>query len=71
MNTALYQNSFRKINSAISIRNNIIHEGSAPTLSHADVIDYKNCFMKSAEGLEQHVLSKQVDYYGKVAYQIG
>lgn len=68
VNTTLYQDSFRKINSAISIRNNIIHEGSAPTLSHADVVDYKDCFLNFAEGLELHVISKQIDYYGKVVY---
>ena len=68
--TTTYQDSFRKINSAISIRNNIIHEGSAPTLSHVDVVDYKGSFLKFAEGLEQHILSNQENYYSKVVYNI-
>lgn len=68
VNSAIYQDAFRKINSAISIRNNIIHEGSAPTLSHTDVVDYKKWFLRFANGLEQHVLSSQANYYGKVVY---
>lgn len=66
--TATYQDSFRKINSAIAIRNNIIHEGSAPTLSHANVIDYKECFLRFAEELENHLISEQAYYYGRVVY---
>lgn len=68
VNTVTYQDSFRKINSAISIRNNIIHEGSAPTLSHVDVVDYKSSFLKFAEGIEQHILNNQLSYYGKIVY---
>lgn len=68
VNTTIYQDAFRKINSAISIRNNIIHEGSAPTLSHADVVDYKEWFIRFANGLEEHVVSNQANYYGKVIY---
>lgn len=59
---------FRNINSAINIRNNIIHEGSAPNLSHNDVIMYKNDFLKFATELELHVLANQENYYGKVYY---
>ena len=59
---------FRNINSAINIRNNIIHEGSAPNLSHNDVIMYKNDFLKFATDLELHVLANQEKYYGKVYY---
>ena len=59
---------FRNINSAINIRNNIIHEGSAPNLSHNDVIMYKNDFLKFAGDLELHVLANQENYYGKVYY---
>lgn len=59
---------FRNINSAINIRNNIIHEGSAPNLSHNDVIMYKNDFLKFATDLELHVLANQENYYGKVYY---
>lgn len=66
--SASFIGPFRKINSAIYIRNNIIHEGSAPTLSHSDVITYKNEFLNFANGLEQHVLANQVLYYGKEYY---
>ena len=61
---------FRNINSAINIRNNIIHEGSAPNLSHNDVIMYKNDFLKFAGDLESHVLANQEKYYGKVYYRL-
>lgn len=63
-----FRDPFRNINSAINIRNNIIHEGSAPNLSHNDVIMYKNDFLKFATDLELHVLTNQEKYYGKVYY---
>lgn len=63
-----FKDPFRNINSAINIRNNIIHEGSAPNLSHNDVIMYKNDFLKFASDLESHVLANQEGYYGKVYY---
>lgn len=63
-----FKGPFRNINSAINIRNNIIHEGSAPNLSHNDVIMYKNDFLKFATDLELHVLASQEKYYGKVYY---
>lgn len=63
-----FRDPFRNINSAINIRNNIIHEGSAPNLSHNDVIMYKNDFLKFATDLELHVLANQEKYYGKVYY---
>lgn len=66
--TPIFKDSFRKINSAISIRNNIIHEGTAPTLSHADVKTYKNSFLDFADALEQHVMTDQIRYYGKEHY---
>ena len=65
-----FKEPFRNINSAINIRNNIIHEGSAPNLSHNDVIMYKNDFLKFATDLELHVLAKQVNYYGKEYYAL-
>lgn len=68
VNTDSFQEAFKKINSAISIRNNIIHEGSAPTLSHADVILYKQEFIKFADELEKHILANQNTYYGKIYY---
>ena len=68
--SACFKDSFRKINSAISIRNNIIHEGSAPTLSHADLIDYKSSCLSFAEGLENHILTNQVSYYSKEYYRV-
>lgn len=63
-----FQEPFRKINSAINIRNHIIHEGSAPSLSHEDLIKYKKEFLKFADGLEQHVLKNQTAYYGRIYY---
>lgn len=63
-----FKDPFKKINSAISIRNNIIHEGSAPMLNHGDVNSYKKEFVNFAKELEKHVLSNQVEYYGKVYY---
>lgn len=68
VSSQLYQESFGKINSAINIRNNIIHEGTAPTLSHSDVISYRDNFLNFADGLENHVLGKQMDLYGKIVY---
>lgn len=59
---------FRKINSAINIRNNIIHEGSTPSLTHVDLVAFKDEFLKFANNLEQHVLSNQMAYYEKVLY---
>lgn len=66
--TDIYKNAFRDINSVISIRNNIIHEGSAPTLSHEDVIRYKSGILKFAEELEHHIVNNQLGYYGKIIY---
>lgn len=60
---------FQKINSAISIRNNIIHEGSAPTLSYEDLKIYKNAFLQFADGLEKHIIKNQELYYGTMFYQ--
>lgn len=68
VNSSDYQEAFNEINSAISIRNNIIHEGTAPTLSLEDVIKYKNGFLKFANSWEQFVISKQNEYYGRVVY---
>lgn len=70
VNSSSFKDSFRSINSAISIRNNIIHEGSAPNLSHNDVIKYKNAFLKFATELESHVLANQEKYYSKVYYTL-
>ena len=61
-----FKNSFKKINSAISIRNNIIHEGSAPTLSYKDMLDYKQSFLDFANALEKHIIENQSQYYGKI-----
>lgn len=69
VSSAVYLDSFKKINSAISIRNNIIHEGAAPTLSYVDVVEYKSWFLKFANGLEQHVLNNQEMYYGREVYR--
>jgi len=66
--TKAFKDSFKVINSVISIRNNIIHEGSAPTLSLADIITYKKCFVDFANELENHVLAHQIDYYGREYY---
>lgn len=63
-----FKDPFKKINSAISIRNSIIHEGSVPMLSHGDVSSYKQEFVKFAEALENDVLRNQVTYYGKEYY---
>lgn len=68
VNSSDFQGPFKKINSAISIRNSIIHEGSAPMLSHGDVSFYKQEFIRFAESLENNVLSNQVTYYGKEYY---
>ena len=64
-----FKEPFKKINSAISIRNNIIHEGSAPTLSYEDLKIYKKAFLQFADGLQKHVIEKQELYYGTVFYQ--
>lgn len=64
-----FKEPFQKINSAISIRNNIIHEGSAPTLSYEDLKIYKNAFLQFADGLEKHIIKNQELYYGTVFYQ--
>ena len=63
-----FQDNFKMINSAINIRNNIIHEGSAPTLSIDDLKKYKNVFLSFADSLEQFVLSCQVTLYDKIYY---
>ena len=68
VDSSSFKAPFRNINSAINIRNNIIHEGSAPTLSHNDVIIYKNDFLKFANDLESYVIANQVTYYGKEYY---
>jgi hypothetical protein len=68
VNSNGFQDHFKKINSAISIRNSIIHEGSAPMLSHGDVLSYKLEFLRFAEALEKNVLRNQISYYGKEYY---
>ena len=68
VNSPSFQDPFQKINSAINIRNNIIHEGSAPTLTHTDVITFKDEFKKFADGLEQYVMNNQITLYGKKYY---
>ena len=68
VDSSSFKEPFRNINSAINIRNNIIHEGSAPNLSHNDVIMYKNDFLKFTTDLELHILANQEKYYGKVYY---
>lgn len=64
-----FKEPFQKINSAISIRNNIIHEGSAPTLSYEDLKIYKNAFLQFADGLQEHIITNQELYYGSAFYQ--
>lgn len=63
-----FTDPFKKINSAINIRNNIIHEGSAPSLTHIVLGTYKDAFLNFANNLEQHVLSNQMRLYGTVLY---
>ena len=63
-----FQDPFKKINSAINIRNNIIHEGSSPSLTHVGLGTYKSVFLAFADNLEQYVLANQIAYYGKVVY---
>lgn len=68
VNSSAFQGPFDKINSAISIRNNIIHDGSTPSLTHVDLGTYKDAFLVFANNLEQNVLSNQMAYYGKELY---
>lgn len=68
VDSSSFKEPFRNINSAINIRNNILHEGSAPNLSHNDVVTYKNDFLKFACDLESHLLENQEKYYAKVYY---
>lgn len=68
VDTADYKETFNKINSAIAIRNNIIHEGSAPTLSCEDLVNYKTYFQKFAEALELYLINNQVKYYSKIVF---
>ena len=70
VDSSSFKDPFRNINSAINIRNNIIHEGSAPNLTHNDVVTYKNDFLKFAGNLEYHVVSNQKIYYGKEHYTL-
>lgn len=66
VNSVEFQEPFKKINSAINIRNNIIHEGSAPSLTHVGLRTFKDEFLNFANNLEQHILDNQTAYYGKV-----
>lgn len=59
---------FRRINSAISIRNNVIHEGSAPTLSYEDLKNYRNAFLQFVDALQKHIMKNQELYYGMVFF---
>ena len=68
VNSSSFQDPFRKMNSAISIRNNIIHEGSAPSLTHIDVNDFKQEFLRFANELEQYVLTNQMALYSQAYY---
>ncbi len=68
VNSLLFKTPFDRINSAIGIRNNILHQGSVPSLTHVDLENYKNNFRLFADNLEQHVLNNQLTYYGKVYY---
>ncbi len=68
VNTTDYKGPFIKINSAIAIRNNIIHEGSAPTLSCEDLVDYKTNFQQFTAALERYMIENQENYYGKVVF---
>ncbi len=63
-----FQEPFRQINSAISIRNTIIHEGSAPSLSLLDVKNCKSAFLGIVKALEEHVINNQLVYYGRTIY---
>ena len=68
VNSTAFQDPFIKINSAIYIRNNIIHEGSAPSLTHVSLATYKDEFLNFANNLEQYVLNNQMTYYGMELY---
>lgn len=68
VNSSSFQDPFRKMNSAISIRNNIIHEGSAPSLTHSDVEGFEQEFLRFANDLELYVLNNQVLLYSRVYY---
>lgn len=68
VNSSSFQDPFRKMNSAINIRNSIIHEGSSPSLTHADVIFFKQVFLRFANELEKYVLTNQMALYSQVYY---
>ena len=60
--------AFGTINSAVAMRNNIIHEGSTPSLTHVDVENYKDAFLEFSSALENHMILNQRLYYGKNIY---
>lgn len=63
-----FQDPFKVINSVINIRNHIVHEGSAPMLTHEDIVSYRSEFLKFANGLEQYVIDNQSVIYGRIYY---
>lgn len=54
-----------QINSCINIRNNIIHQDATPSLTHQDVVLYKNVIRSLVEQIESEITSYTNLYYNE------
>ena len=56
---------FEKINSLISIRNNVIHQDASPSLTHQTVKEHKDNILFFIQQLENEIEEKKRDYYNE------
>jgi len=59
------QSLLEDINSCINIRNNIIHQDAAPSITHGDVARYKNSISMFKSELEKEIESNKSVYYNE------
>lgn len=59
------QSILKDINSCINIRNNIIHQDAAPSITHGDVARYKNSISQFKAELEKEIEVNKKFYYNE------
>lgn len=56
---------FRQINSCIGIRNSVIHQDAAPTLTHQEVQKHRKTMLEFANLLAKDVEDNKISYYNE------